>query len=142
MLEMSDIGGGLYNKSFAGDTFNMAHYLNLVANGEIQVDSFCRKHGVVTTSIANATLRIHAAPNAIRDYTFALGVTRFQLCARCGTYVAAISEFEGVQYAVVVANVLECRPKLDQPVSPMVYDDENPDTRLQRRSERWAKLIG
>ena len=104
--------------------------------------SFCRKHGVVTTSIANATLRIHAAPNAIREYTFALGVTRFQLCARCGTYVAAISEFEGVRYAVVVANVLDCRPELEQPVTTVVYDDENPDTRLQRRSERWAKLIG
>lgn len=104
--------------------------------------SFCRKHGVVTTSVSNATLRIHAAPNAIREYTFALGVTRFQLCARCGTYVAAISEYEGVQYAVVVANALDCRPKLEQPVTTVVYDDENPDTRLQRRSVRWAKLIG
>ena len=102
---------------------------------------FCRKHGVVTTSISNANLRIHADVDAIQEYTFALGVTRFQLCKRCGTYVAAISEYEGVQYAVVVANMLDCRSQLTQTVTPVVYDDENPDTRLERRAERWAKLV-
>lgn len=38
MLEMSDVGGGVYKKSFAGDTFNMAHYLNVVTRGEVRAD--------------------------------------------------------------------------------------------------------
>jgi len=36
MLEMSDIGGGNYKKSYAGDTFNVAHYLHTVSRGQIQ----------------------------------------------------------------------------------------------------------
>ncbi len=36
MLEMSDLGDGLYKKSFAGDTFNVAHYLNTVSSGNLK----------------------------------------------------------------------------------------------------------
>jgi len=36
MLELSDMGSGLYRKSYAGDTFNVAHYLNVVSQGRIQ----------------------------------------------------------------------------------------------------------
>ena len=35
MLEMSDVGDGLYRRSFAGDTFNMAYYMKTVAGGKI-----------------------------------------------------------------------------------------------------------
>ncbi|MCG8423148.1 MAG: PfkB family carbohydrate kinase, partial [Proteobacteria bacterium] len=61
MLEMSDIGGGLYKKSFAGDTFNMAHYLNLVAGKEIQVDYL-------------TALGSEAESNACVDFMRGLGV--------------------------------------------------------------------
>lgn len=37
MLEMSDIGDGLYKKSFAGDTFNVAHYINRVSGGAFEI---------------------------------------------------------------------------------------------------------
>jgi len=64
MLEMSDLGGGLYKKSFAGDTFNVAHYLNVVTGGRIKAEyltaigddaeseaclDFMRESGVLTT---------------------------------------------------------------------------------------------
>jgi 2-dehydro-3-deoxygluconokinase len=63
MLEMSDIGDGLYKKSFAGDTFNVAHYLSVVSGGQFKADyltavgtdadsqaclEFLRRHGVPT----------------------------------------------------------------------------------------------
>ena len=35
MLEMSDIGDGLYKKGFAGDTFNVVHYINRVSCGQL-----------------------------------------------------------------------------------------------------------
>ncbi len=38
MLEMSDVGEGLYKKGFAGDTFNVAHYLSVVTEGQIKAD--------------------------------------------------------------------------------------------------------
>ena len=38
MLELSDMGGGFYKKSFAGDSFNVAYYLNAVARGRVQVE--------------------------------------------------------------------------------------------------------
>lgn len=40
MLEMSDMGGGNYKKSYAGDTFNVAHYLNTVSKGRIKPEYF------------------------------------------------------------------------------------------------------
>jgi 2-dehydro-3-deoxygluconokinase len=64
MLEMSDMGGGLYKKSYAGDTFNVAHYLNVVTRGRIKADyltavgtdaeseaclEFMREKGVLTS---------------------------------------------------------------------------------------------
>jgi 2-dehydro-3-deoxygluconokinase len=64
MLEMSDMGGGLYKKSFAGDTFNVAHYLNVVTGGRIKAEyltavgedaeseaclEFMREKGVLTS---------------------------------------------------------------------------------------------
>ncbi|WP_419905018.1 sugar kinase [Kiloniella sp.] len=38
MLEMSDVGNGLFKKSFAGDTFNVAHYINVASRGRIKAD--------------------------------------------------------------------------------------------------------
>ena len=38
MLEFAEIGDGIYKKSFAGDTFNFAYYLNVVSGGVHQVD--------------------------------------------------------------------------------------------------------
>ena len=38
MLEMSDQGDGLYKKSFAGDSFNVAHYLSVVTEGRIKAE--------------------------------------------------------------------------------------------------------
>lgn len=72
MLEMSDLGGGLYKKSFAGDSFNMAHYLNAVSAGAIRADyltavggdtlsdaclEFIEQHGVSTKYCLRDTSR-------------------------------------------------------------------------------------
>lgn len=64
MLEMADVGDGLYRKSFAGDTFNVAHYLSEVTKENVQIDyltavgtdaqstaclDFLHQHGVGTS---------------------------------------------------------------------------------------------
>lgn len=38
MLELSDIGDDLFRKGYAGDTFNVAHYLSVVSNGTLKAD--------------------------------------------------------------------------------------------------------
>ncbi|WP_120496028.1 PfkB family carbohydrate kinase [Kiloniella sp. EL199] len=38
MLEMSDQGNDIYKKSYAGDTFTVAYYLNLVSGGNFQAE--------------------------------------------------------------------------------------------------------
>ncbi|WP_169543966.1 sugar kinase [Sneathiella aquimaris] len=65
MLEMSDVGNGLYRRSFAGDTFNMAYYLKTVAGSAVQASymtalgndkdsndciAFINKYGVSSTA--------------------------------------------------------------------------------------------
>ena len=38
MVELADHGGGIFHQSYAGDTFNVAHYLNVVSQGQITAD--------------------------------------------------------------------------------------------------------
>ena len=40
MLEFSQISENLYRKSFAGDTFNVAHYASIVGGSSVEVDYF------------------------------------------------------------------------------------------------------
>ena len=101
--------------------------------------SFCRTRGALTTSDPDGHLFVEAAPGSVNRYQFSLRITDFLLCAECGTYVAAISEIEGVTMGVV--NVLgSSLAGFDgRAPDPMIYDDETPDQRLTRRQGRWMK---
>jgi len=101
--------------------------------------SFCRTRGALTTSDPQGHLFVEAAPGALERYQFGLRITDFLLCAECGTYVAAMSEIEGVTMGVV--NVLgSSLAGFDgRAPDPMIYDDESVDQRLDRRRERWMK---
>jgi len=103
--------------------------------------SFCRRHGALTTSDPAGRLHIEATPGAANRYRFGLGVTDFLLCAECGVYVAATMEGESGLTAVLnVPGV--ALPGFDgrQP-SPMIYDDETPEQRIERRKARWMPAV-
>ena len=72
MMEMADIGDNLYKMSFAGDTFNVAHYMNIVSGGTYNASyltaigeddasqlclEFMERHGVSTSHIIKDTKR-------------------------------------------------------------------------------------
>lgn len=62
MLEMSDLGDGLYKKSFAGDTFNVLHYLGLLTDGQLQMDYLTMVGEDTPSAECLAFLRAHGVP--------------------------------------------------------------------------------
>jgi hypothetical protein len=102
---------------------------------------FCRRHGALTTSDPAGRLHIEATPGAANRYRFGLGVTDFLLCAECGVYVAATMEGDdGLTAVLNVAGV--ALPGFDgrQP-SPMIYDEETAEQRVERRAARWMPAV-
>jgi hypothetical protein len=102
---------------------------------------FCRRHGALTTSDPQGYLHIEAAPGAANRYRFGLGITDFLLCAECGVYVAATMETDGALTAVLnVAGV--ALPGFEgRTPSPMIYDEETPAERVERRKARWMPAV-
>ncbi|MEH6405396.1 MAG: PfkB family carbohydrate kinase, partial [Sneathiella sp.] len=135
MMEMSDMGGGLYRKSFAGDTFNMAHYIRLVSGGRIDVDyltaigqdtesddclKFMQKEGVGTDRVfrdANRTIGLFILsndPKGEKQY----GYWRGQSAARfLFDQPHDLSGYELVYLSGITAAITEQKNNLVQSVS-------------------------
>lgn len=94
--------------------------------------------GARTVADPAGALAIRAAPGALNRYRFGLGTADFLLCARCGTYVAALVESGGRSVATLNANALEARDCLD-PAPPLVnYEGETAAGRIARRLAGWT----
>ena len=104
--------------------------------------TFCRRQGALSTSdpLGRIWLRV-AEPAQLQRYRFGLGITDFFICRRCGVYLMAMMDIDGGQYAVLNANVLECRAEMTGPVSPMEYGDEDGAARLARRKRLWTPVV-
>lgn len=103
--------------------------------------SFCRSHGVVSTSDPAGRVSVRAEDGSlVQCYRFGLGITDFLVCRRCGVYVLALAEMEGACYAVLNANVLAQRAGMRGPVYPMDYDAETVEIRRARRKARWTPV--
>ena len=99
--------------------------------------SFCRRHGALTTSDPKGYLHIEAAPGSANRYRFGLGITDFLLCAECGVYVAATMETDGALTAVLNVPGVGLPGFEGRTPSPMIYDEETPAERVERRKARW-----
>lgn len=101
---------------------------------------FCRAHGALSTSDPKGSVQIQARdPGQVRRYRFGLGITDFLICSHCGVYLLAMMEIDGDPYAVLSANVLDCRERLGPP-QPMDYDGEDAAGRIARRKARWTPV--
>lgn len=167
MLELSDVGGGLYKKNFAGDTFNMAHYLNVVSGGKIQADyltavgedaesdaclEFMHQHGVSITRCRRnpeRTLGLFILSNdASGEKQY--GYWRGQSAARyvfdevqdiCGYDLVYVS---GITAAICERknNLIESLEKAKQQGAQIVYDFNHRVLLWQPEAARdFAKLI-
>jgi len=104
---------------------------------------FCRRHGARTMGDPAGSVEFHAAPSDLSRYRFALGITDYLLCARCGTYVGAIMPDQGGTIGVVNVNSLDIRDTFD-PAPPLRhYEGEDETARRTRRRKFWmtARVI-
>ena len=101
--------------------------------------SFCRKHGVLTTSdpAGIVTFRI-ADHETLQRYRFGTQTAETLICRNCGIYLAAVTEVEGALYAVINVNALDDRTAFDRAPEVMNYDGESADQRMARRRVKWT----
>lgn len=99
--------------------------------------SFCRRHGARTVSDPEGRLHLTFAPQAAERYRFGSGVTDFLICRECGVYLAAVMEVEGELFGVLNVAGAGIEAFADRAPDPVVYDDEAPAERAQRRLGRW-----
>jgi hypothetical protein len=102
---------------------------------------FCRRHGALTTADPGAHLHIEAAPGSVSRYRFGLQMIDFLLCAECGVYVAATMETDGALTAVLNVPGVALPGFEGRTPSPMIYDDETPAERIERRKARWMPAV-
>jgi hypothetical protein len=101
--------------------------------------SFCRKHGVRTTSDPAGTVRFGIAdPGLLQRYRFGTQTTDTLICRNCGIYLAAVTEIDGALYAVINVNALDDRSAFERLPEVMNYDGESAEQRMARRKVKWT----
>ena len=103
--------------------------------------SFCVRHGGVSTSDPAGRLVIEARePEQLQRYRFALGITDFLICRRCGVYVAPTMKHGSMTLGVLNVNVLDDREPFARPPTPMEYGAETVESREVRRAKAWMPV--
>jgi hypothetical protein len=103
--------------------------------------SFCRAHGVVSTSDPTGAVEISGNSDQVQRYRFGQGSADFLICRTCGVYVAAVMESNGRRYAVINVRALDSAPReLPMPVA-LSFDGEQAAQRNTRRLQRWTPVV-
>jgi hypothetical protein len=104
--------------------------------------SFCRAHGVRTTSDPQGSLRLRVAdPALLNRYRFGLKTADFLICRSCGVYVGAVLQSGQRQFATLNINVLDLRGAFRQSATSEDYDGEQAADRAARRLATWTPAI-
>ena len=101
--------------------------------------SFCRRHGARTMGDPAGSVEFRAAPGSLSRYRFALGITDYLVCRRCGAYVGAVMADEAGLLATLNVNSLDIRNSFDQVPPLHIYDGEDEARRRARRRKFWMK---
>ena len=101
--------------------------------------SFCRKHGVRTTSDPAGTVGFKIGdPELLQRYRFGTQTTETLICRNCGIYLGAVTEVDGALYAIVNVNALDDRSAFERPPQAMDYEGESAAQRQARRKAKWT----
>jgi hypothetical protein len=101
--------------------------------------SFCRKHGVRSTSDPAGRVTIMIGdPEMLQCYRFGTRTTDTLVCRNCGIYLAAVTEIDGALYAVINVNALDDSAPFDREPEAMHYDHESAEQRIARRRVKWT----
>jgi hypothetical protein len=105
--------------------------------------SFCRAHGVVSTSDPRGSFELLAAhAGSLQRYRFGQRSADFLLCRTCGVYVAAVMATQGRHYAVINVRALESAPQELPAAVALRFDGEQAAQRIARRLQRWTPVVG
>ena len=99
---------------------------------------FCRRHGARNVSDPDglATLTLAVEPTR---YRFAGRSTDFLICPRCGIYVGAMARIGGRDLITLNMNAFD-DPRPELVATPVDYDGESAETKVERRRARWTPL--
>ena len=98
--------------------------------------SFCRRNGAKTVSDPAGKLRLRFRESDVERYRFGTRSADFIICRACGTFIAAT--IEGFAVLNVVGAGIDALA--NRPARPVDYDGETPETRTERRVQRWTPL--
>lgn len=100
--------------------------------------SFCVRHGGIWTSNPGGALRVSIADRSlVSSYSFGTRTADFHVCSRCGVVPLVTSTIDEHTYAVVNVNAFDnVAPSLLRH-TPVSFDGESIELRLQRRKRNW-----
>lgn len=105
--------------------------------------SFCRAHGGFSTSDLNGSVRfVLSEPGFLSRYRFALQMTDFLLCNRCGVYIGAVMHSPDRPVAVINLNALVKPPAEIPEAKPVSYESESASERRSQREAAWTPVEG
>jgi hypothetical protein len=103
--------------------------------------SFCRRHGAAYTSDPAGEVRFaHEDATQLTSYRFGQKTADFLFCGRCGGYLGAVTEEDGVPLMVINLRVLDPQPEGLPAAEPMSYEGESRGDRDSRRAARWTPV--
>ena len=104
--------------------------------------SFCRSHGAVSASDPKGRIRyIENRPGALKRYQFGMKSADYILCRECGVYLGATMTEDGRDiFATTNLRTYADRARFTQQPKPIVYEQEDLETRLDRRRQRWTPV--
>ena len=103
--------------------------------------SFCTRHGAYYTSDPKGAVRWkHRDASLISRYRFGHKTADFVFCGRCGGYLGAVTEEDGMPLMVINIRALDPKPEGVPEPQPMSYEGETAGDRNARRSTRWTPV--
>ncbi|HTJ63914.1 MAG TPA: aldehyde-activating protein [Alphaproteobacteria bacterium] len=101
--------------------------------------SFCVKQGARYTADKDGRATFTAASSdLLHRYQFGTKTADILSCARCGTYVAAVTTVEGKLYAAINVNALDDQAAFARAPDVTNFSDQTPEQRGERRQSNWT----
>jgi hypothetical protein len=106
--------------------------------------AFCCKHAsrAVSDPSGSALITVREE-SAVSRYRFGHRTADYLICRLCGVYVAAVTNDDIDQRAVIIAHALDQAHRFNGAAVPASFDGESGAQRHYRRKARWtpAKLV-
>jgi hypothetical protein len=113
-----------------------------IAPEEIEVRacqcSFCRRHNQRSVTDPQGSVTIGVAdPELLSRYRFGLATADFLVCRRCGVYLGAVMEDDGLVWATINVNALDDRDRFGAGKA-VTFEGEEAGGRVARRKAKWT----